>query len=904
MVRTCLLTLVLVSGAAGWASAGDGQVNRAALFADQSRLFLHPTEPESGDAVVARLWSAPDDLTAAAVMVRAGDAVQVYPMGLMRRGAVDVWEGQFTLGDETVDYWFRATDGADTVYLNAFEVSTSPPTRLNFWLVPGFHTPDWAKGIAWYQIFPDRFADGDPANNVYTGEYDYYGPVQARDWGTLPNPDQASREFFGGDLNGVRAELGPYLQEVLGVRALYLNPVFRSPSNHKYDTMDYLDVDGHFGGDDALSALIAAAHADADFGGDYPVRVMLDGVFNHCGDWHYWFDRAHRWDPAGAYESQSSAWSDYFTFAAWPDDYVTFGVSFGGHFDSMPKLDYASAALRDEIYSAAGSIARVWLRPPFSIDGWRLDVGQEVGEDGQVVHDGSNTVGKNNHAVWADFRDAVKAENPDALILGEFWGYPTRWLMGGEWDSVMNYNGFTTPMGAWLLKTDLWGDPWEIATTDLDDWLQGTLADNPWPVRLAMMNSWSTHDIVRLYRRAAGDADLLQAAAVVQMTYPGAPCIYYGDEVGLDGGRDPDCRRTFPWDELAEPGRAEQLELHARLLQLRAESGALRVGSYAGLLADQATGTFAFARFDANGDIISVIRRRGTTTAAVTVPVGRIGVPDGARFRDLTTGVEYTAADGKLNLGPVPGEGWRVLVRTAFAAAWTEFAVEPMRQTALTLASADGAVHAGWAEIRLDDPEDRARLQAALSFRYATGAATATETILFPAPRVTRFQALVNHAVGELTSGVAVTNPGAEPVHLDLRLTTQAGGVFSASLDLLPGRSYPRFLDGLFSGLPDEITGILEVVADGPVAPMQLSIRTNERSEFLLSALPVMALDASDPGDTVVLNYFAVGAGYTTEIRLAAPGATGTVTGQIHFFDENGQPLDVAIQPNPPTVLP
>ncbi len=888
------ITLVLLAGA-GCALAGDGTVNRAALFADQGRLFLYPTEPNAGDPVVVRLRSATGDLTEAVVMVRAGASTQTFPMALVRTGAFDLWEGAFVLGGQTVDYWFRVRDGSDTAYLNAFEVSSAQPTRLNFWLVPGFHPPAWAAGAAWYQIFPDRFADGDPSNNVVTGEYDYYGPVQARAWGTLPNPDTASREFFGGDLEGVSASLPSYLQD-LGIDAVYLNPVFRSPSSHKYDTMDYRAVDVHFGGDDALAALSAEAHSDEDFPGDYPVRIMLDGVFNHCGDWHYWFDRAHQWPTDGAYESKSSPWYGFFNFSSWPNNYVTFGVSFGGHFDSMPKLNYADAALRAEIYDDPAAIARAWLQPPYSVDGWRLDVGQEVGLNGTTEWDGSNTVGTGNHTIWAAFRQAVKGDQPDALILGEFFGYPTRWLMGDQWDSVMNYNGFAAPLSLWLLQKNLDGTTGSVTSSGLQDWLQGTLADNPWPVRQVMLNSLSTHDVTRVWYRAGGDLAAARAAAAFQMTYPGAPCVYYGDEAALDGGSDPDNRRCFPWGTLEDVPQAEMHALYRELIWLRRERSCLRTGSYTGLLADDATGTFAFARFDGTGLVATVTRRKGTAAAAVTLPMVRTGLADGAILRDVLTGDAFTVLGGQLNLGSVPGEGFRVLALERESAAWTPFSVEPERQLVLTLGSADDQLHAGWARLTFDDPAMADLLRVAESFRFDGFGPATTETILFPATPATRVQLFVNQSADGLSSGVALTNAGTQAAVVSLRLTTQAGQVYTAALNLAAGQSFPRFLPALFPDLPAEVSGVMEVSADQPVAAMQLAVRTNSRGEFLLSGLPVMVLEGAQTGTgEVILNYFAVGGGYASELHLTGAGNTAPITGEIGFFDESGNPLMVVI---------
>lgn len=868
-----------------WLAAGAlPAIDPAGLFADYGPFFLQPREPEPGDSVTVRLQTAAGDAGTVEVQVRpaGGGTVQTYAMAKESSGVVDVWKGSFPAGTAALEYWFRIRQGNDTLYYNAFGSSPTRPDRLNFRIIPGFHVPDWAQGVTWYQIFPDRFRDGDPANNVRTGEYNYYGPVQAKAWGDSP---AGGNDFFGGDLGGIRDRLAPYLQQQLGIEALYLNPVFQSPSNHKYDTQDYRNVDPHFGGNEALEALTAAARQDGDFPGDYPVRIMLDGVFNHCGDWHFWFDRPGAWPgTTGAFESKSSPYFNFFTFYGWPGNYATFGVSFGGHFDSMPKLNFANPELKNEIYAGSSSIARQWLGDPWRVDGWRLDVGQEPGENGTTA---------GNHAIWAEFRQAVKAARPDALITGEYWGVATSWLAGDQWDGAMNYNGFTEPLGRWLLKTDPWGDAASITTGDLHNWLQGTLADNPGPARLAMLNSLSTHDIPRVWRRAGGNVKLVKAATAFLLTYPGSPCIYYGDEAGLDGGADPDNRRCFPWDELDQPARAALREFHRTMIRLRREHAALRTGSYRELLADEQTGTFAFARFDGNGTFITLARRKGTAAANLTLPVRPLQIADGSGFTDVFTGQDYPVTGGMLDLGSIPGEEFRVLSLTRRRGASTRFQVESGRQTVLQITSPDGQLKAGWARIAFDQPGQAGLLACAENILYTAGGIPVTEATLYPAEPATAFQLLANFQRNQLNPGVALTNPGSGTASVTLKLTDRDGTVYRQEVELAAGHSYVRFLDGIFSGLPDAVAGVLEATASAPVAATQLSIRFNSRGEFLLSALPVVITAAAPSGEEQILNYFALGAGYTTGLRLTAPGAATPLSGTITCYAEDGTPLPV-----------
>lgn len=860
-------------------------IDPAGLFADQGPFFQRPLEPSPGEEVRVRFVARPGNGEGVFLCVRpGGGAVAEYAMARAAGPVRDVWEASFKVGSVSLEYYFRVADGAQNVYYNAFGASSTPPTSLNFRVVPGFGTPGWAKGLVWYQVFPDRFADGDPSNNVRTGEYDYYGPVQVRAWGDSPS---GSNDFFGGDLEGVSARMESHVQRALGAEGLYFNPLFLSPSNHKYDTQDYNQVDPHFGGDGALASLMAMALSDGDFGGDYRVRVMLDGVFNHCGDWHFWFNRAHKWPGGqGAYETRSSPYYSFFTFASWPNQYATFGASFGARYDSMPKLDYADTGLRQAVYGGGDSAAIRWLMAPYHADGWRLDVGQEVGRNGTT--DG-------NHEIWADFRRSVKAASPDALVLGEYWGVAEPWLRGDQWDSAMNYNGFTTPLSLWLLKSDLSGNQSSIDTAGFHAWMQGTLADNATQVRLALMNSLSTHDITRVRRRAGGSSALVKTAVAFQFTYPGAPCVYYGDEAFVDGGADPDNRRTFPWGELDLAERADMLSFHRAMAGLRRAMPCLKTGSYCELLADEAEGAFAFARFDDEGAAVTLVRRKGTALSDFSLPVWALGIGDGAVFTDPLTGARVEVVGGRLPVAGVEGESFRVLVLSGERGSSFRVSVSPDRQSVWKVASPGGGLVTGWAALAPDDPADAGSISVAQSFLYSNGVAETTETVLYPAPPMLKFRALATFRRGTLNSGVVLTNFGPAAAQVALKLVTETGATFTGAVPLAPGQSLPRFLDELFDGIPDALDGLLDVQSDVPLAPVQLSVRTNSRGEFLLSALPVIPVLAAESGGTLILNYLAVGGGFSAEIRATSPGAKFSVGGTLSFFDSSGKPMEVEI---------
>ncbi len=399
----------------------------------------------------------------------------------------------------------------------------------------GFHTPDWFKGGIMYQIFPDRF--------YKVGEY----PVKPykilrEDWGGQPyfRPNDFGKvlnnDFFGGNLNGIRAKLG-YLS-ALHVKTIYLNPIFDAYSNHRYDTGDYMKIDALLGTDEDFAALISEA---ASLG----IRVVLDGVFNHTGDDSRYFNKFGRYDSVGAYQSLSSPYADWYHFRSYPDTYESWwGI------ETLPAVNESSPSYQNFIFGKDG-VLRTWLRRGAS--GYRLDVADELPD-----------------FFLKKLRASVKEQDPEALIIGEVWedasnkiSYDVRreYLQGGELDSVMNY-----PLKNAIINFVLSGNTVQLRETI------AMLRDNyPKQTLDVLMNILGTHDTPRILtvfgNRHPADKEemsrtflsdeertralkLVRMAAVLQFTLFGVPCIYYGDEAGVEGYQDPFCRGCFPWDNI------------------------------------------------------------------------------------------------------------------------------------------------------------------------------------------------------------------------------------------------------------------------------------------------------------------------------------------------------------------
>lgn len=398
-----------------------------------------------------------------------------------------------------------------------------------------FAQPDWVRAAVVYQIFPDRFCNGDPSGD----------PPGHMDWNARP----ATREPAGGDLAGIRQRLG-YLQE-LGINCIYLTPIFAAPAYHKYDTTDYFRVDPAFGSNAAFADLVAEAHGAG-------TRVILDAVFNHSGS--TWF--AFRDVVEQGADSPYAGW--FYELREFPVDEARINYeTFADRVASMPKLDTANPDCADYLLK----VAEHWIRAA-GIDGWRLDVANEV-----------------DHRFWRRFRDRVKAANPQAFIIGEVWHDPTDWLQGDQFDSVMNYPWRTATLA--FLKG-------QIDAAEYDGLLTRQRFHYPAEVRRGLLNLLGSHDTPRI-RTEAGSRAKAALGTLLLLTAPGVPMIYAGDEIGMEGAQDPDCRRGFPW-ERPEEHDLGLLSLYRRLIGLRKRFPWLNDGAWETFHADGVRNVLGYRR--------------------------------------------------------------------------------------------------------------------------------------------------------------------------------------------------------------------------------------------------------------------------------------------------------------------
>jgi glycosidase len=580
----------------------------------------------------------------------------------------EYYRGEVEMPD-SFSYVFRYRDGAKTQGLTAAGLGDEAGGRPFVFRPaehPVFATPDWVKHAVIYQIFPERFRNGNPANDPDFREWYYEGkktPPAAgtrlntdfqeyyhriadwNDWKALTQcpwtPDGRDwMGFYGGDIEGVRQSLD-YLRD-LGVTAIYFNPIFQAKSTHKYDGADYMKVDPHFATNDEFKAFVKEARARG-------IRIILDIVYNHSGNAHWAFKDAVEKGPA----SPTYQWFEFKQWplpAGWPNvgrpwkpaDYYYCWWGFG----DLPDLNFdlsrnndAEKAVRD-VSQAQVNVPLVnhlldatefWLRD-MDCDGVRLDVPNEV-----------------PYWFWKLFNQRVKKVKPDAYILGELWGNASDYVKPGIYDAVMNYAYFRDPVGRFIGSA-------AGSAAEFDAALATGRTAYPTQAVAAQMNLIDSHDTVRFLTQVNGDEKRLLLAALFGMTYIGAPTIYYGDEVGMEGGKDPDCRRPFPWDWEKDAKRVAIHDAYRKLAKLRHSSAALRTGDFRAVLTEGMT--YGYVRSDGAEEYL-VLMNAGRQPATANLDLG----PWGGRVRAtdaLAGGVATWSGAARIELPAATGRIWRI----------------------------------------------------------------------------------------------------------------------------------------------------------------------------------------------------------------------------------------------------
>ena len=524
--------LLLPKGYDRPAKPGDGVVTTSTILHEQEPPYLNY---DRGQLEI-QLRCRPND----------AERVEIWVNGkisLMKEVASDEFYARYSAKipwdrQKSLDYLFALWDKKKGVNYGAGGLE-EPGVTVPFQITPQtfkpFEVPNWVERTVLYQIFPDRFANGNPKND----------PKDVAAWDAAPT----YRNFFGGDFAGISQHLG-YLKK-LGIGGIYFNPIFEGPSNHRYETVDYLTVDHRLGTNDEFAALTKELRSSG-------IRTVLDGVFNHCATGFPPFKDLLE-------HQEESAYRNWFYVKSWPVEVRNdppYEAFYG--FPSMPKVNLLDPAASEAVLS----VPKVWNERA-EIAGWRLDVANEV-----------------PMAFWRRFRESVKSIRRDMWICGEDWTGGVPWLKGDQWDSVMNY-----PLrDAWIQFFASGG----ISGSECLKRMQANYYQYLPQVSRNLMTMLGSHDTPRFLTLANGNAKAMRLAATVQFGWPGAPTIYYGDELGMDGGRDPENRRGMRWDLAVDSN--PMLAHYRRLVSARRNSRALQSGDPVILKTDDANRSFAFGR--------------------------------------------------------------------------------------------------------------------------------------------------------------------------------------------------------------------------------------------------------------------------------------------------------------------
>ncbi len=672
----------------GGSKVKTGDIQWDYLFADQSQDYMEPLEPKSTDEVKVRFRAAADELESANVHYydEADKAEHVIAMSKITddtfyaskgydKTKVEFWEGIIPASPSSKYYNFEAKSSKKTVWIsggagdNGRGVTNAKPLingvgsgiDHGFSIVPDYKTPKWAKEAVFYQIMVDRFRDGDSSNNRVAKDVAQFGkPSEIAPWNSeVLSGDESDKvwnnQFYGGDLQGVREAI-PYLKDTLGVDALYLMPIFQSASDHKYDVDKYEYVDKYFGGNKGLADL------SMDLSNEN-MNLILDGAFNHTsteGDLfkhnkdYYFYDHgqySHKFKDTDNNDIDYYAWHGYANLA---------------------KLNYSNQAVRDYIYASDSAVAKKYLKPPYNISGWRLDAAEDLNvEPRDYKQDPEFDMNTDqddkaqraaNLQIWQEFRNNIKGTNKDAFILGEFWKNDNHWYYGKAWDSRMNYAGFMMPFlensssNKYLGNQSL-DNKGGMSVAGIAKFARKSFKSLPYQTVISATNSISTHDKERFLNReftGAGNEAMMEIVATLQMTYPGVPMIYYGDEIGSVGkanGKDPYNRGSFNWEESS--WNKEMLGDHKNLIAARkANKDAFVYGAFEEIKSSEDDKYLVYARYGNNNRAIVVLNNNGNSGEQdiLLANLDRYGFKDGDVLRDVLSDKEATVSLGKLTL--------------------------------------------------------------------------------------------------------------------------------------------------------------------------------------------------------------------------------------------------------------
>ncbi len=541
------------------------------------------------------------------------------------------------INEKFINYHFIILTENRIYYYNRKEILNYPPTEDNdFVILADFENPEWVLKSVFYQIFPDRFFNGNSENDVADNEYYFDGyPTKKNKWGTIPPEYNEGHclDFYGGDLEGIMAKI-PYFKE-MNINALYLNPIFEAKTNHKYDCIDYFNVDPKFGGNKALKELTEELHKNN-------IKVIIDVSINHTGSQNKWYLKA--------LEDNDSKERSYYYFNEKGNSRKWRGV------ESLPQLNYNSEDLKKIIYKSDNSLVAYYIKEPFNIDGWRFDVAMDTGkmDRDQFSND-----------IFRGVRKKVKEIKRDAYIIGEHWKDNISYLIGDQLDGAMNYFASARPLRCFAGETDRYIADSKIlpynsdykTTTGIDLKNQIIQHYSRIPNQLAFLqfNLLDSHDIHRFHNnKEIFDFELYKGMIILLYMLPGTPSIYYGDEIGINGHIETveGCRYPMEWDKNKWDNRF--VELYKTLSGFKIKESAFQDGSFKIVFADEES--IALTRFSDEKIYIGILSKHDKEKE-FEIPTFALGVKEGTKINNIFGKIEYVLLDGniKFRLGETKG---------------------------------------------------------------------------------------------------------------------------------------------------------------------------------------------------------------------------------------------------------
>ena len=616
------------------------------VYSDGSETFVQPALPKKGEDVTVsiRFFA---DAPVQAVMLRTrinGGEERLHMQRGKEKDGLVYYSVKVSSKEERFHYHFYIVAEETVYYYNQLGISDyMPDETYDFSVLYDYRQPSWVKNAVFYQIFPDRFCNGNPENTVKDGEYQFdgYDTIQVKDWNTVPAPYDKVHclDFYGGDLEGIREKI-PYLKE-LGVTALYLNPIFYAATVHKYDCLDYFTVDPHFGGDKALQELVEELHKN-------DMRIILDVSINHTGSAHKWFNKNGEFfdKSIGAYNNPEALERKYYFFGENNSYKAWWNV------ETLPTLNYTSEELKEVLYKGEDSLVKKWLKPPFNTDGWRFDVADVMARNDEV---------QLHHEVWPEIAESIKDTKEDAYVVAEEWGDCGEFLQGKEWDTPLNYFGCARPVREFVGDWDLFLVKEEVihqtkpnqSGKALANRIRQHLCKIPFALQQVQFNLLGSHDASRLHNNPNISWEAVKVANVLLFTLPGTASINYGDEAGIDGRMEDTegCRYPMPWDK--DFKKEAPYKCYQTLAHMKRENKAFCGGGFKILWEEGKV--FAFARFTEE-QLFYVVCSMERENAEITLPYDIFGKQNAGNVKEIFgCEVQYKDCDGIIVL-TVPGQ--------------------------------------------------------------------------------------------------------------------------------------------------------------------------------------------------------------------------------------------------------